>query len=630
MLKKSSVSTPTTILEMVASIAAKYPQAPAIGSPDRAKSPITYENLLKLIHHIHFQLRTLGIGSEDRIALVAPVNSVLTATASVAIAANTTCGLLNPHFSETEFCNYLQRLNPKALIVCDDSNHPELKLNATNAANSLKIPILKVEEDVKIADGWFSLQSDTQFLENCTSFPGEINDISADDIAFIFLTSGSTSQPKLVPATHRGLCFSCFNTQRVLELTPKDVNLNVLPMFHVHGLVTNVLLPLSAGSSVICAGEFVAETFLTCLTTLGVTWYSVGSPIHSLILEAILKNPLMNKPSALRFIRSGSAKLSPQTAIALESHLCVPMLEAYGMSEVLTATNTLLPPHPQKPGSVGPSVGTELGIMTATGELLGVGEQGEVVIRGVNVTPGYLDNKEANDLAFVSGWFHTGDLGYLDEDGFLFICGRIKELINRGGEKVAPQEVETALLGILGIKQAAVYGIPHKLLGEEVVAALVLHPNTKLSPALIRRQLLQKLAYFKVPTHLLTVDELPLTPSGKLDRKALPSLKAKSEPQEFVAPCNQYETKLAGIWSDILGVEKLSIHDNFFELGGNSLLATQVISRILQEFFIKISLKSFFENPTIADLSDHIKTLLWLQQGSEASAKHDEMEEIEL
>lgn len=620
------LTTPNTILDMVALIAAKCPEAPAIASPNGA-SPITYEQLLALLHHIRSQLRAFGIGSRDRVALVAPVNSVLTATTSVAIAASTTCALLNPHFSQTEFCDYLQRLQPKALIFCPDNSHPDLGLNGINAANTLEIPLLTVEAETGISNGWFNLQGDTGFAQNESSSSTEAN-----DVAFIFLTSGSTAQPKLVPITHRGICFSCFNTQRVLELTAKDVNLNVLPMFHVHGLVTNVLLPLSAGSSIICAGEFSGETFLNWLTTFGVTWYSVGPPIHSLILETILRDGGINKPPALRFIRSGSAKLSPQVATSLESHLGVPMLEAYGMSEVLTATNTLLPPHPRKPGSVGVSVGAELGIMASTGDLLGIGEQGEVVIRGDNVTPGYLDNREANLLTFAGDWFHTGDLGYLDEDGFLFLSGRIKEVINRGGEKVAPQEVEAALLEIPGIKQAAVYGIPHKLLGEDVAAAVVLDPNTELTPISIRRQLLQRLAYFKVPTHLLNVTELPLTASGKLDRKALPLPNwPEIELTEFVPPCNQHQRIIAEIWADVLGVEKVGIHDNFFDLGGHSLFATQVISRISQAFSVEITLQSMLEKPTITGLEERIKTLEWLRKGQEVGVINtvNEMEEVE-
>lgn len=585
---------PSTILDVLTTITTVQSEAPAMGSLEFLDRKMTYGKLLELLYKTNSKLRNLGIGRGDCLALVAPSNDLTTATVSLAIAGSATCAVLNPDYTEFEFTHYFSRLAPKALVV-----FPEIGTAAMTAAEKLGIPIIRVKLEEDSVSGWFTLQGCTQLPAQALDFAG------VDDNAFIFLTSGSTAQPKLVPITHRGLWFSCINTARALALSPQDSCLNVLPLFHVHGLITNVLLPLMTGSQVIFSGGFEAECFLSWLEMSQATWYSVGPSIHQMIMDAATPTSLQGKSFALRFIRSGSAKLHPQLANRLETLLGVPMLEAYGMSEVLTVTNTLLPPRLRKPGSVGPSIGSTLAVMNELGQLLPPDTMGEIVVGGPSVTPGYLDDAEANSAAFINGWFRTGDLGWLDSDGYLFISGRIKELINRGGEKISPKEVDQVLLDIGAVQSAITYGIPHPVLGEDVAAAVVLKPGMETTPQTIRSSLLQRLAHFKVPRQVLFVDALPLTPSGKVDRLALVKLTTSEflEKSPYVAPRTPLEQQLADIWAEVLKLERVGIHDNFFELGGHSLLATQVVTRIHTRCQMELPLRHLFEAPTIHEIA---------------------------
>ena len=585
---------PRTILEILTAVTRAQSEAPALGSLEFLDRKMTYGKLLELLCKTNGLLGDLGLGRGDCLALVAPTNSLTTATVSLAIAGSATCAVLNPEYTEFEFLHYFSRLAPTALVV-----FPEIGTAAMAAAEKLDIPIITVQPEEELVSGWFRLHSCIQQPAKPLEFAG------LDDNAFIFLTSGSTSQPKLVPITHRGLWFSCFNTARVLTLSPQDICLNVLPLFHVHGLVTNLLVPLVIGSQVVFSGGFEAECFFNWLEMSHATWYSVGPSIHQMVLDAATSTSLRDKSFALRFIRSGSAQLHPQLANSLQALLGVPMLEAYGMSEVLTATNTLLPPNLPRPGSVGPSIGSELAVINELGQFLPPDTMGEVVVRGPNVTPGYLNDAAANSAAFINGWFRTGDLGWLDSDGYLFINGRIKELINRGGEKISPKEVDRVLLEIDTVQEAITYGIPHPLLGEDVAAAVVLKPGMATTPQAIRSRLLQRLAHFKVPRQVLLLDALPLTPSGKVDRLALVRLSTSDSWRisPYVAPRTPLEQQLAEIWAEVLNLDQVGIHDNFFDLGGHSLLAAQVVTRIYTQCQIELSLRLLFETPTIHEIA---------------------------
>src|SRR5437660_5822118 len=340
-----------------------------------------------------------------------------------------------------------------------------------------------------------------------------------DDVALILHTSGSTGRPKRVPLKHANLSISARNVARNYALTPDDVSLCVMPLFHVHGLVASTLATLATGGTVVVPGKFSPLSFWRVARDYGATWYSAVPTLHQLLLaraEAGSSRPA--GAERLRFIRSCSASLPPQVMKDLESAFGAPVLEAYGMTEAAhqMASNPL-PPGDRKPGSVGRGTDVRISIMDANGRHLPRGERGEVVIEGPNVIRGYENNPDANATAFVDGWFRTGDQGFLDEDGYLTLVGRIKELINRGGEKISPREIDEVLLAHPAVAEAVCFGVPHPTWGEEVAAAVVVRQPVSESELLAYCR--ERLADYKRPKQIHITDTIPRTATGKIQRR---------------------------------------------------------------------------------------------------------------
>jgi acyl-CoA synthetase (AMP-forming)/AMP-acid ligase II/acyl carrier protein len=295
----------------------------------------------------------------------------------------------------------------------------------------------------------------------------------------------------------------------------------------------------------------------------------------------------------------------------LENVFNVPVLESYGMTEAAhQMTSNPLPPRQRKPGSVGVPTGPAVAIMDEADDPLPTGETGEIAIRGANVMAGYENNPEANESAFTDGWFRTGDQGLLDDDGYLFITGRIKEIINRGGEKVAPREVDEVLLDHPAIAQAVTFAVPHTTLGEDVAVAVVLRESASVTEREIRELAFARLADYRVPTQVVIVDEIPKSPTGKLQRIGLAEKLAPKLEAEFVAPRNPAEEALARIWAEVLGIERVGVYDNLFASGGDSLRATQVVSRVRATFGVEFPLTTTFREPTVAYQAPIIEDLL--------------------
>jgi acyl-CoA synthetase (AMP-forming)/AMP-acid ligase II len=343
-----------------------------------------------------------------------------------------------------------------------------------------------------------------------------------DDPALVLHTSGTTARPKIVPLTNANLAASARHIGRSLTLGADDVCLNIMPLFHIHGLIAAVLASLAAGASVSCTPGFSAFRFFDWLGEVKPTWYTAVPTMHQAILMRARGHEAELRAAGLRFIRSSSASLPPQVMAQLEEAFGAPVIEAYGMTEAThqMAANPL-PPRARKPGAVGVAAGPEIAIMADDGTLLPQGEIGEVVIRGPNVTPGYDRNPEANAKAFTNGWFRTGDQGRLDEEGYLFLTGRLKELIIRGGEKISPLEVDTVLMDHPAVQQCVTFGMPHAKLGEEVAAVVVLAEGQAASEQEIRSFAGERLAAFKVPRRVLFMDEIPKGATGKLQRIGL-------------------------------------------------------------------------------------------------------------
>jgi acyl-CoA synthetase (AMP-forming)/AMP-acid ligase II/acyl carrier protein len=585
------------IHHVIAAQAKRTPDAIAIAALRRAS--LTYGRLRDHIDEVVTTLNGMGVGRNDRVAIVLS-NGPEMAVAFLAVASGATSAPLNPAYGANEFDFYLSDLDAKALIIQSGMNSP-----ARTIARARDISIIELSPLLEAEAGIFTLMGDKRSSLANSGFA------QPDDVALVLHTSGTTSRPKIVPLTQTNLCTSAHNIRGAFELANSDCCLNVMPLFHIHGLIAAILSTLASGASVVCTPGFDASKFFGWLEVFRPTWYTAVPTMHQAILHHAASNRDIIRRCPLRFIRSCSASLPPKVMVELESVFRVPVIESYGMTEAAhQMTSNPLPPSQRKPGSVGVATGPEVTIMDETGNLLLTGEIGEIVIRGANVTRGYESNPKANESAFTKAWFRTGDQGFLDTDGYLFITGRIKEIINRGGEKIAPREVDEALMDHPAVAQAVTFAVPHATLGEDVATAVVLRENASATEREIRELAFARLADYKVPSQVVIVDEIPKGPTGKLQRIGLaenlaPKLKAK-----FVAPRNAVENALARIWAEVLGIEQVGVYDNFFALGGDSLRATQLVSRVRAAFRVELPLGTIFREPTMAEQALGIEDML--------------------
>ena len=338
-------------------------------------------------------------------------------------------------------------------------------------------------------------------------------------------TAGTTSAPKVVPLTHRNLVASVRGISCGYELSPQDATLIVMPLFHGHGLVAGLLATLASGGSAYLpsTGGFSAHLFWGDVVRLGVTWYTAVPTIHRILVNRASKDYPSSAPTKLRFIRSCSAALDEELAAAITRTFRAPLISAYGMTETShQVSSNPLPVHgPDKPSSVGPPTGVEIRIVAEDGKDVATGSIGEILVRGATVTSGYLDNPQANSASFVDGWFRSGDLGSRDAHGYLFVRGRLKEIINRGGEKISPGDIDAALLSNPKVLEAASFGESDAVYGEIVQAAVILRPGMEATEGELRDYCRSKLSAFEVPERIYMVADFPRTAKGSTDRRAL-------------------------------------------------------------------------------------------------------------
>jgi oxalate---CoA ligase len=471
--------------------------------------PLTYAGLRALIERTTATLNDLGIGLGDRVAIVLP-NGPEMATAFLSVASAATSAPLNPAYKQEEFEFYLEDLKAKALIVEAGSESPALR-----AAERLGVAVLTLVPARQVGAGAFELSGSPL---GAAIRPGPAK---PDDVALILHTSGTTSRPKIVPLRHANIWTSAGNIATSLELSENDRALNVMPLFHIHGLIAGLSAPLSRGGAVFCTPGFNALKFFAEMEEAKPTWYTAVPTMHQTILTRAGRHKELIARQPLRFVRSSSSSLPPTVIGELEAAFKCPVIEAYGMTEAThqMASNPLN--GLRKPGSVGVPAGPEIAIMDEAGQLLSRGEAGEVVIRGENVTAAYENNPKANGEAFVNGWFRTGDQGIIDADGYLTLTGRLKEIINRGGEKISPREVDEALMDHPAVLQAVAFAVPHPMLGEDVGAAVVLREGLTATEQELAAFLSERLAAFKTPRKILFLAEIPKGATGKLQRIGL-------------------------------------------------------------------------------------------------------------
>jgi acyl-CoA synthetase (AMP-forming)/AMP-acid ligase II len=515
------------------------------------------------------------------------------AVAFLSISAVATCAPLNPALRQREFDFYLSDARAKILVIEKSSPSP-----ARAAAHERGIQVVELVPRYEGPAGLFAFEG----LE--TPAVSTARPVDAGGIALLLHTSGTTARPKLVPLAHESLYRSAENITRTLALDPGDRCLNLMPLFHIHGLVGALLSSLYAGGSVCCAQGVDPHEIREWLRRERPSWITAVPTILQALLESVEGREELVDALRLRLIRSSSAAMSTELMGRLERTFKVPVIESYGMTEAAhqMASNPL-PPRVRKPKSVGLPAGPEIAIMNAEGQVLPGGHRGEIVIRGGNVMAGYENNPCANEEAFIRGWFRTGDEGFFDADGYLFLTGRIKEMINRGGEKISPREIDEVLSEHEAVSQAVTFALPHPTLGEDVAAAVVLVSGRSTTEPDLRDFCARALAAHKLPRQILFLDELPKGPSGKLLRIGLAERFADKLRAPFQEPRNPLETCIAAAFRDSLGIDSVGVHDNFFALGGDSLRAITVVTG-LQGEGIRLSADNVFRNPTVAGLAE--------------------------
>jgi acyl-CoA synthetase (AMP-forming)/AMP-acid ligase II len=473
---------------------------PALVAP--GKPTLTYRQLRENVVALAARLNSLGLGRGDRIAIVMNNGPEVILTFFAAALCGTAAPL-NPKYKQEEFAFYYEDTQAKALITLP---------GAAELAHAAAAPEMMIVAATPTADGTLAFEATRGAGAGHSPALAQ-----PDDVAMILHTSGTTSRPKRVPIRHRNLAASAHNIMGTYSLNPDDVALCVMPLFHIHGIVASMLSTLTSGGTVICPEGFNALEFWQWVETYRPTWYSAVPTMHKVVLARAERNAEAVKRHRFRFVRSSSSALPPVVLERMEAMYGVPVLEAYGMTE---ATHQMAsnppPPRPHKPGTVGYGFGVDVGVMDEAGSLLPRGSKGEVVVRGRNVIDGYENNPQANASAFVDGWFRTGDQGMIDADGYLALTGRLKELINRGGEKISPLEIDDVLLRHPAVAEAMAFAVPHKTLGEDIHAAVVLKRPAEERE--LREHCAALLADFKVPRKFHILEQLPRGATGKPQR----------------------------------------------------------------------------------------------------------------
>ncbi len=567
------------------------PDHPAIESP--GYRPLTYRELKNQVILVVKTLNAKGFGRNDRIAVIMPAGPE-TAVLGIAIMAGFTHTPLNPQYREPEFQVILPRLNVKAIVVRKDH-----ETAARTVALSLNISVIEITPSTDQA-GSFEIGG------SISDEKKEVRFAQSEDTAIVLQTSGTTSLPKIVPLTQKQICKSVMSISPELPCSERDKSLHIVPHFHLLGVIGTLLVPLQRGGTVICIRNFIPSDFPSLLANERPTFYIAGPAHHQAILNELKKVPHGElKNHSLRYIRSISAPLLASVRQELETLLEVPVIESYAMTESPVISINIA----RKEGSVGLPLIEALVIMDDDGARLGPGKTGEVAVRGEVVFRGYEDAPSENATAFLHGWFRTGDMGYLDNEGYLYLTGRKKELINKGGEKISPAEIDQVLLTHPDVKQAMAFRIDDPVLGEDI-AAMVVVENPAIREAELHRYLLDRLVPFKVPRGIYFVDEVPKGPTGKPLRYRGTQRYTRGEFRDTpvsghtccpVSPeLTKNEEIILQIWKEILDIPSgVSPDDDFFRCGGNSLAAIELLIKIQRTFHITIPPDTIYVYPSI-------------------------------
>jgi len=581
-----------SLMALIAHRAQLQPDALALLTPARA--PLSFAALVREVARTMRSLTAFGLGAGSRIAL-ALENSPEAVVLLLAATEGATCAPLNPASDLSLARSLLEKMRVDALIVAAGQDSA-----AVQAAVALGLPIVRIERCNGGAAGALELSAPRRRASD-----GSVSPPLPEDIVLLLHTSGTTGTPKVAPLTRRNIIESAVARARHLSLTGADRCLCLAPMFAASGIRRNLFPSLGAGAGVICVPKLDPTAFPGWLESFRPTFYTGSPTIHRSVLDALRRHG--GKPRhALRFAISASAPLTPELQQQIEIALGVPVIQAYATSEAGTIAQEPLPPGERRPGSIGLPADGEVAIFDDEGRRCGPGEIGEIAARGPEVFDAYEGDDAANRAAFRDGWFRTGDLGHLDEAGYLYITGRVKELINRGGMKVSPAEVDAVLLRHAEVVEAATFALSHATLGEDVIAAVVLREPARVTTRELRDFAFEHLAAFKVPTRIIAVSRLPHTALGKIRRTELPELLSQDLNPGNSAPRGTHEELVALFFAEILGAESVGADDNFFDLGGDSLRGAQLVARVNAALGLDLDPTSLFRRPTVAEFALHL------------------------
>jgi acyl-CoA synthetase (AMP-forming)/AMP-acid ligase II len=584
------------IRDLMAEQAAAAPAAPAVIFP--GLPPVSYRDLDELVQVTIERLEALGVTARDRIAVAVPDGpaglAVLLAAMSLAV-----CAPINPLSTEEEFARALEVLGISVAVA------PEEAASLRRAAAVRQTPVVTPVTRPGAAEP-------PEFrgtLCDAAPGPGRRRPLPAEiPEQLLLMTSGTTAVGKVVPLTVPNVLAAAGASARAYRLSAADRRLNCMPLFHVQGLVGSVITSLSAGSSVVCLPDFEPAAVLAALAEHDATWFSGTPAMHRSLLGAgaAAAGPF----GRLRFVRCGSAWLPSGLRTALEDAYGVPVTESYGMTEAHQIASTPLPPDGGKLGMM--PTGARVAVLTDDGEIAeSPGPAGEVVVSGPNVARRYLWPPQAARSSFVAGWLRTGDCGRLERDGSLVLTGRLKELINRGGEKVYPREVEEVLLRHPDVGDAVVFGIPDPVFTEEVAAAVVPRASRVVSEPKLIAFARASLSPHKLPRRVIVRAELPAGATGKHLRTGLAERFAgelgcawRGDGAASDDVKDALEAALAGMWAYLLGRPGVGRDSDFFALGGNSLLAASLLTMVGEFFRTKISSLEFYDDAsTVAGMA---------------------------
>jgi oxalate---CoA ligase len=583
---------PQTLGEAIAAHAAARPDAVAMVLPDL--SVVTYHALQQQMAGIGATLQRAGIGVGHRLAIALPDGADLALTIA-AVACHTTIVPLNPKLTTPEIDALFVSHRLDGVIVPEGAAIPARAVATARGACLLEA-------------AWQGGRILLEARGGAIAAAPKGARTTPDDTAFILRTSGTTARPKLVAITHRNLQSMAARRQSWFGLGEDDRVLCVMPLFYAQGLFNALFAQLFLGGSLACPARTPEASFCRWLAELDPSCYSAGPTFHRSVLDeaqALAPGALRHR---LRFIQSGAAPLSDSLRDGLERIFGVPVVDTYGLSEAGNIAANSVAPEGRRRGTVGRAWPGEVALRGEDGRIVAQGGPGEIVIRGPGVTPGYIDDADANRASFVDGWFHSGDVGVIDADGFLTVVGRIKEMINRGGEKIAPAEIDETLQRHPAVAEAAAFPVPHPRLGEDVAAAAVLRAGTAATGAELRRFLQQSLVPFKIPRRIHLVESLPKGETGKvlrqeLSRRFAPQAGGPVQASDFASPL---ELEIAAIWERLLDGKPVGPDDDFFAIGGDSILATQLLLELERLTGKRLPDTILFENASVSQLAESI------------------------